>query len=280
MRVRWSGSFISMVLSLALTVSACGNDAEPSSAAVVTEPTSAVATTTTPATTAAPVATTSTTTVSTTTPVAPTSTTTALEEPTTTTTAAPTTTVAPEVAALSLRPDGVGGYRFGSAIIPVIDALVAVLGDPISDAAWEYPTEFGEGRLDAFGDFSFPYEFGRQTCFANEFCVEAGGPESSEMTFVGWTQSEGPESLVTTLGITIGSVWSDNARVMSVDEGGCLSFGTGASGGIDLQLQSSGALFSAPDGSGGYTIGEPEPADVMVVGLSAGDLRTFMYGDC
>jgi len=269
------------MLSVVAAVSACGDGGEPGSAAVVTEPTASSATVATTVTTAVPAITTSTTTVRTTTTPAPSSITTiAAEETSTTTTAAPTTTVAPDLAALSLRPDGVGRYRFGSAVIPVIDALVAVLGDPISDAAWEYPNEFDEGRLDPFGDFSFPYEFGRQTCFANEFCVEAGGPESSEMTFVGWTQSEGPESLVTTLGITIGSVWSENARVMSVDEGGCLSFGTGASGGIDLQLQSSGALFSAPDGSGGYTIGEPEPADVMVVGLSAGDLRTFMYGDC
>lgn len=162
----------------------------------------------------------------------------------------------------------------------MIDGLVALLGEPISDAAWEYPVESEGEWLDQFGDFSFGFRFGRQTCFSNELCVEAGGESPDDLAFVGWTQSEGAGSLSTTLGLGIGSVWADNTRIMSVDEGGCLSFGTGASGGIDLQLQSSGELFTIPDGSGGYTIGEPDPVDVTVVGMFTGELRTFLHGDC
>ena len=221
----------------------------------------------------------------------PSSSTTAATSPSTVapvaTTIAPATTTIPEttttveaIAGLALRTDGVGRLRFGQPVVQVVDALVAVLGDPMSDAAFEYPVDNDGVLFDAFGDFSFGYPYGRQTCFTNEFCVEAGGATPAELAFVGWTQSEGEGSLITTLGVGVGTVWADAEDVMSVDEGGCLSFGTGASGGIDLQLQSSGDLFSAPNGSGGYTIGEPDPADVIVVALSAGDLRTFAYGDC
>ena len=173
-----------------------------------------------------------------------------------------------------------GSFRFGSPVAWVVDGLAAIFGDPISDAAWEYPNEREGVWFDPFGDFSFGFPVGRQTCFSNEFCVEAGGPTIDELEFTGWTQSEASNSLTTTLGIGIGSVWAENTEVMTVDDGGCLSFGTGSSGGIDLQLQSSGDLFAGPDGSGGFILGEPDSADVTVVGLFAGALRTFVYGDC
>ena len=255
-----------------IVVSGCGSS-DPGTAGVATT-TSAPAPSVEATTTAPPSETTTAATTPTT--AAPVATTT---EPSTTTILETTTTVE-VVAGLALRADGVGSLRFGQPIVQVVDALVAVLGDPMSDAAFEYPVDTDGMLFDAFGDFTFPYPYGRQTCFTNEFCVEAGGPTPAELAFVGWTQSEGEGSLITTLGVGVGTVWADAEDVMSVDEGGCFSFGTGASGGIDLQLQSSGAMFTATDSTGAFVIGEPDPADVTVVVLSAGDLRTFVYGDC
>jgi hypothetical protein len=262
---RLFAGFVSLI-----ALAGCGSS-DPGSAVVATTTSTspAQATTTEPPTE-------STTAVTSTTTVASVATTT----PPPTTTVPETTTTVEVVAGLALRTDGVGRLRFGQPVVQVIDTLVAALGDPMSDAAFEYPVDTDGVRFDAFGDFSFGYPYGRQTCFTNEFCVEAGGPTPAELVFVGWTQSEGEGSLITTLGIGIGTVWADAEDVMSVDEGGCFSFGTGASGGIDLQLQSSGAMFTATDSSGAFVIGEPDPADVAVVALSAGDLRTFVYGDC
>lgn len=197
----------------------------------------------------------------------------------------PTSTTAPEEAAgidsLVLRADGVGSLRFGTNIVPVLDALAAILGEPLSDAAYSYPEAGGPGFTDQFGDFGFVQPFGRQTCFENEFCVEAGGPSPAELAFVGWSQYEAAAAMLATVdGVTVGSRWSDHPDLIEVDEGGCYSFGTGSIGRIDLALESSGDMFSAPDGAGGFISTMPDPSAVTVVGLSAGDLRVSLFADC
>ena len=206
-------------------------------------------------------------------------------ETTTTLPGDPTSTTAPDdgagIDSLVLRADGVGPLRFGTNIVPVLDTLAAILGEPVSDAAYSYPEAGGPGFTDQFGDFGFVQPFGRQSCFANEFCVEAGGPSPADLVFVGWSQYEAAvETLATADGITVGARWSDHPDLIELDEGGCYSFGTGSIGRIDLALESSGALFSAPDGSGGFTSTTPDPSAVTVVGLSAGDLRVSLFADC
>ena len=206
-------------------------------------------------------------------------------ETTTTLPGDPTTTTAPGdtagVDSLVLRADGVGSLRFGTNVIPVLDALAVILGEPVSDVAYSYPVVGGPGFTDQFGDFGFVQPFGRQTCFANEFCVEAGGPSPADLVFVGWSQYEAAGvTLATSDGITVGSRWSDHPDLISVDEGGCFAFGTGTIGRIDLALESSGTMFSAPDGSGGFISAVPDPSAVTVVGLSAGDLRISLFADC
>lgn len=202
------------------------------------------------------------------------------------TTAADTTTTTvdgttDDIDSLVLRPDGVGALRFGTNIVPVIDTLAAILGEPLSDQAFSYPVSGGPGFTDQFGDFGFVQPFGRQTCFVNEFCVEAGGPSPADLVFVGWSQSEAAsDTLATADGVAGGDRWSDHENLIDVDEGGCFSFGTGTVGRIALDLQSSGTMFTTPDGSGGFTAGSPDPSEVTVVGLSAGDLRVSLFGDC
>lgn len=254
--------------------------------------TAAVVTTTLPATSipavTEPAVTTTSSTASTMPPattVAPSTTEPTVVETTTTLSGDPTTTTAPDDAAgidsLVLRSDGVGSLRFGTNIIPVLDTLAAILGEPLSDAAYSYPEAGGPGFTDQFGDFGFVQPFGRQTCFENEFCVEAGGPSPAELVFVGWSQYEAAAAMLATAdGVTVGSRWSDHPDLIEVDEGGCYSFGTGSIGRIDLALESSGDMFSAPDGAGGFISTMPDPSAVTVVGLSAGDLRVSLFADC
>jgi len=185
------------------------------------------------------------------------------------------------IESLVLRADGVGALRFGTNIVPVIDTLAAILGEPLSDQAFSYPVAGGPGFTDQFGDFGFVQPYGRQTCFGNEFCVEAGGPSPADLVFVGWSQYEAvSDTLVTADGVGVGDRWSDHPDLIDVDEGGCFRFGTGSLGRISLDLQSSGTMFSSPDGSGGFIPGSPDPSEVTVVGLWAGDLRVSLFDDC
>ena len=275
---------LTAIVGLVLLGCSSGDDQSGTAAVVTTTTpgTTAAPDATSPATTAAPVATAeSTTTVPDTTPVTDET----VAETTTTVLVDDSTTTVPGdtagIDSLVLRPDGVGPLRFGTNIVPVLDTLAGILGEPLSDAAYSYPEAGGPGFTDQFGDFGFVQPFGRQTCFENEFCVEAGGPSPADLVFVGWSQYEAAiETLATADGITVGARWSEHADLIEVDEGGCYSFGTGSIGRIDLALESSGTMFSAPDGSGGFISAVPDPSTVTVVGLSAGDLRVSLFADC
>jgi hypothetical protein len=67
---------------------------------------------------------------------------------------------------------------------------------------------------------------------------------------------------------------------MTVEQGGCYSAGYGQTAGVNLYLQSTGELFGSFDEAGNYVIGNPDPADVIVTSMSAGNLRLFLFGDC
>ena len=79
------------------------------------------------------------------------------------TTADTTTTTAPlSTETLVLAAIAVGPFAFGSAIIPVLDALLPVLGPVLSDTAHTYPVMVDNRFIDEFGDFSFAYPYGNE----------------------------------------------------------------------------------------------------------------------
>ena len=268
------------IVGLVLLGCSSGGDQSGTAAVVTTLPATSITAVTEPAVTTSPTTVATAAPATTESPTDPT-----VGETTTTPAGDPTSTTAPGdtagIDSLVLRADGVGPLRFGTNVIPVLDELAAILGEPVSDVAYSYPVAGGPGFTDQFGDFGFVQPFGRQTCFANEFCVEAGGPSPADLVFVGWSQYEAAAvTLTTSDGITVGARWSEHADLIEVDEGGCYAFGTGSIGRIDLALESSGTMFSTPDGAGGFVTAIPDPSTVTVVGLSAGDLRISLFDDC
>ena len=262
---------------VAMVVSACGSEEAPTAVIVTSTPESSMAITAAPVTaTDAPPAPASSVVTTTTMPVVDT----VAPSPTVTTTtvADTTTTTLPTAATMFVGPDTVGPLSFGMGIAPVLDVLVAVLGPTLSDTAHTYPVMGASRYVDEFGDFSFAYPYGRQTCFENEFCVEAGGPSPAELVLVGWSQTDAVGTLRTVDGVSIGTSAAD-VDGLSL-RGGCYSFGYGTAGGIDFDLVSSGAPFTIVDDDGSITDGSPALADLTVVGMTAGENRTFEYNDC
>ena len=183
---------------------------------------------------------------------------------------------------LTLRADGVGSYTFGDVEANVlVPALVELLGPTVIDDSRLFG-EFDAGLglyVDVDEGFAFP--FGRTVCFANGFCVQFGGA-SAPTVFAGWWQDDSGTSgspLSTGDGITIGSRWADHVGTIVVDAGGCYSTGTGSVGGIDLGLRSEGVPFTEVI-DGEWVENVPDPDDVVVRQLSAGDRPIFLFADC
>lgn len=196
------------------------------------------------------------------------------------TTADTTTTTAPlSTETLVLATAAVGPFAFGSAIIPVLDALLPVLGPVLSDTAHTYPVMVDDRFIDEFGDFSFAYPYGRQTCFENEFCVVAGGPTPGELVLVGWSQSDAPGALATDIGIAVGLTAADVGTIDIIS--GCYAFAVGVLDGIEVDLYSAGEPFwSLDEATDTYVEGSPELSDITIVQMAAGDNRVFEYDDC
>jgi hypothetical protein len=195
---------------------------------------------------------------------------------------AATTTVSPS-GALVLYPDGIGTWKFGQDdAATVVPALATALSRPISDEVFTYPAIDGPTfYLDEFGEFGFAYPLGRLVCFDSGLCAEFGGA-TAPTVFVGWSQDEpiGGTALATIDGITVGSRWADFVGVMNVSAGGCYSAGTGTTRGIDLSVVSTGTLFGEFTADGRYIEALPNPNDVFVRLLSAGELRIALFADC
>ena len=202
----------------------------------------------------------------------------------TTTTEAVTTTTAPPLtpADLVLRSDGIGPLVFGATVADTLAVLTPVLGPTIIDESADYPNEPTPGQFESVeGDFGFAHPFERQVCFDNSLCITFGGSAPDRLAFVGWELGAGnPPPLLTTAGITVGVRWADFAGSMTVEQGGCYTAGYGQSAGVNLYLESTGELFGGFDEAGNYVVGNPDPADVIVTSMSAGNLRIFLYGDC
>ena len=207
-------------------------------------------------------------------------------------TTVPATTAPPSTAPTTTEPsgpltpadlilafDGVQPFDFGSADTEVVPALAAVLGEPASDVVAEYPTP-DEGQFVNDDEMGFVARFGRTVCFDNGLCVEFGAGSDSALQFVGWDFSgEEAAGLATADGITVGSSWADHVDAIVADEGGCFSIGYGSADGVDVTLESNGAPFvETVDGE--FVTNDPDPADVRVIGLQAGDVPIQLFADC
>lgn len=194
----------------------------------------------------------------------------------------PPPTVAPETPAdLVLDFDGVLPFAFGSPDIDVVPGLVEVLGEPISDVSTEYPLDDEGTFLDATEEEAYVAPFGRTVCFADGLCTQFGAGSDTALQFTGWRfEGDGATGLATAGGITIGSLWADHADSITIDEGGCYGVGDGMAEGIELTLQSNGVPFVVVADDGSFSAGSPDPADVAVIGLRAGDLPVSLFADC
>lgn len=107
--------------------------------------------------------------------------------------------------------------------------------------------------------------------------MTAGGDEVTALRFVGWTQWEGIDGFVTDRGVGVGSRWSEHESDLTIDSDGCAMYGSGTSRGIDIEVISTGGEF----GSGlGASNAPPAMSDIVVIGLSAGELREFVHPSC
>lgn len=200
------------------------------------------------------------------------------------TTAAPPTTNAVPVAPsdLVLLADGIGPLRFGIDSQAMVDAISAVLGAPTSDAAGDYPIPAEDGSFQTSdGELAFGQPFGRTVCWTNGLCTESAGATAGPYAFVGWYYAATDTSpLFTVDGLGVGSTWADFEPVMTVEPGGCYTIGSGTSNGIELSLESKGTPFGEVDDAGNITPRLPDPPDVFVVQMQAGDQVVFLVGDC
>ena len=183
-----------------------------------------------------------------------------------------------------LRANGVGSADFGQADIDVIPVMTELLGNPVDDRLGEYPLFDEDYSLYIdFEDSGFSAPFGRTTCYDNEFCLYFGGGTGDDLRFVGWSQDGfdlASDPLASDAGVTIGSRYADHLGEMTVGEGGCFTQGFGEIAGITLFLTSEGVPFVSFDDDGTFVAGTPDPTEIVVTGMEAGDRPFFVFADC
>ena len=202
--------------------------------------------------------------------------------PTTTAASTTTTTVAPAPPPLTLRGDGVGSFDVGMTYADVLAGLSSQLTF-VSDDAYEFPVvdDFG-GHRSADESQGFVAPFGRVVCWsdgaAGQLCAAFGGDDAAALTFVGWTY--GGNVLRTSSGVTGGSLWSDFPAMLTPGQGGCYLNSSGSIDGVLVSVVSAGATFGSFNDLGNFVPGDPNPADVSVTGLDAGDYPFDTNADC
>ena len=213
------------------------------------------------------------------------STSTSIAAPTTavdpmTTQPTPTTTIL-TIAQLELRSDGIGPIDFGTREADSLAVLSTAL-QPATEATSTYPIDLGDGTFANEFDDAFAYPAAHEVCFDNALCVYFGGSEPGSLAFVGWTQRSdgGGIPLATVEGVTAGSVWADHLGAIALEEFSCYSTGYGTIGGIRVTLWSTGEPFNAFDDDGNPIDTNPDPADVTVYELTAGQRPYFRFDDC
>jgi hypothetical protein len=169
---------------------------------------------------------------------------------------------------------GVGDHRFGDDGDEVISSLSEVFGIPESDTMRRF-TESESGEfVDRNGDYVFIDVLGRETCFVVGLCVESAGEANDEMVFTGWTHRGSTGALATGEDLGVGSRWSDFRSAMTVEPIGCGMYSTGMYRGIELEVRSTTEPFTNNDEIAA------EPDDIVVVALSAGDVRIAVHPAC
>lgn len=192
---------------------------------------------------------------------------------TTTTTPVPSVPVVDDEA-LILSRYGVGDHRFGDDADDVISLVSEVFGIPESDTMRRFPESESGEFIDRNGDYLFIDVLGRETCFGVGLCVESAGESSDEMVFTGWTHRGSTSELVTDEGLGVGSRWSGYRSAMTVEPVGCGMYSTGMFRGVRLEVRSTTDSFTNEDAV------TADPEDVVVIALSAGDVRTSLHPAC
>jgi hypothetical protein len=200
---------------------------------------------------------------------------------TTPATTPPTTEPATTPDDLELNFDGVLPFYFGEHDAEVVAGLTSLLGAPTSDVSTDYLTADEGYFLDAAGEESYVFPHGRRVCYDNTLCVQFGAGATETLLFTGWTLSTDAAPVLTMgNGITVGSSWADHVDEIVIGDGGCYSVGYGDSEGVAVVVQSAGEPFLSFADDGSPIIGQPDPADVTVIELSAGRSPTFVFADC
>jgi hypothetical protein len=94
------------------------------------------------------------------------------------------------------------------------------------------------------------------------------------MVFTGWTHRGSTGALATGEDLGVGSRWSDFRSAMTVEPIGCGMYSTGMYRGIELEVRSTTEPFTNNDEIAA------EPDDIVVVALSAGDVRIAVHPAC
>ena len=199
------------------------------------------------------------------------------------------TTVVPVASAednkdpLLLRPDGFGRFPFGTPLAEVLVGSPPELGAPLSDTSSDYSNPGADGEyLSADESTGFSFPVGRQYCWT-ELCLNFGGTDSTNLRLVGWRYASNGTAPLFGLknvdGVSIGSRWSDFPASISADPGGCYTVGGGVTtDGIFLVLQ--GGIFGKFNDDGSYEALVPEPSEVTVIQMNAGEQVVYLFEDC
>jgi hypothetical protein len=183
---------------------------------------------------------------------------------------------------LLLRSEGFGRFSFGSPVNDVLIGSPSELGVPSSDQVSRFPVATGSQFQSADEETAFGLQVAREVCWT-QFCLTFGGADEASLKLVGW-HYDGNGSvplfgLRNAADITLGSRWSDFASAMDADPGGCYTIGGGATDdGIFLVLE--GGLFGQFNADGSYEALLPDPTEVTVQSMNAGEQIEFLLGDC
>lgn len=264
----------SLVVAAAIVIASCTRPVD-STASTTLPPATETSTTVDPSTESTVPPTTDESTTST---VAPTTAPPTTEPTTTPPTTEPTATTPDD---LELNFDGVLPFSFGEHDAEVVAGLTAVLGAPTSDIATDYPTADEGNFINEDTEEAYVFPHGRRVCYANTLCAQFGAGTPDTLLFTGWAlTSDAAPVLTMANGITIGSSWADHVDEIIIADGGCYTVGYGDSEGVGVIVQSAGEPFLSFADDGSVVFGEPEPADVTVIELSAGRSPVFLFADC
>jgi hypothetical protein len=181
-------------------------------------------------------------------------------------------------AQLPLRVDGIGTSALGADAATVVAGLDLLLGPHTQDRTTTYPQDNGNGtHLSDDGAEQYAQPVGRTVCWIEGLCAQFGGAAATSLTFTGWHVDGGsPPVLATAKGVAVGKRWSEVAGAVSGPNGTCFTQAKFTTDGIRVGMGSNTVPFPATGTAGTM----PEPKDVVVLWLEAGDLVVDLSGSC